>query len=41
MIPNIFISSTISDLRYLRDGLREAVSELAYHPVMSEHGEIG
>ncbi len=41
MIPNIFISSTIIDLAYLRDGLREAVLELAYNPVMSEHGEVG
>jgi hypothetical protein len=41
MIPNIFISSTISDLHYLRDGLRDAIDELGYHPVMSEHGEVG
>jgi hypothetical protein len=41
MIPNIFISSTVADLRYLRDGLRDAVVDLAYLPVMSEHGEVG
>ena len=41
MIPSIFVSSTIVDLRYLRDGVRDAVEELAYRPVMSEHGEIG
>lgn len=41
MIPNIFVSSTISDLQYLRDGLRDAIDELCYHPVMSEHGEVG
>ncbi len=41
MIPNIFISSTIADLQYLRDGLRDAVNDLRYHPVMSEHGEVG
>lgn len=41
MIPNIFISSTIADLRYLRDALRGAVIDLAYNPVMSEHGEVG
>lgn len=41
MIPNIFISSTVGDLRYLRDALREAVLDLAYHPIMSEHGEVG
>lgn len=41
MIPNIFVSSTIADLAYLRDGLRDAIDELCYHPVMSEHGEVG
>ena len=41
MIPNIFISSTISDLHYLRDGLREAVEDLGYHPIMSDYGEVG
>ena len=41
MIPNIFISSTIADLKYLRDGLRDAVADLAYNPVMSDHGEVG
>jgi len=41
MIPNVFISSTIDDLRYLRDALRDAVLDLAYHPVMSEYGEVG
>jgi len=41
MIPNIFISSTISDLQYLRDAIRDAIVDLRYHPVMSEHGEIG
>lgn len=41
MIPNIFVSSTIVDLNYLRDALRDAIEELCYHPVMSEHGEVG
>lgn len=41
MIPNIFLSSTIADLKYLRDGLRDAVADLAYNPVMSDHGEVG
>ncbi|QDV20657.1 hypothetical protein Pan153_53330 [Gimesia panareensis] len=41
MIPNIFISSTIDDLKYLRDGIRDSIEELAYHPVMSEYGEVG
>ena len=41
MIPNIFICSTISDLRYLRDAARDAVHELAYNPIMSDYGDIG
>src|SRR5579862_4527348 len=41
MTPNVFISSPIADLHYLRDVLREAVEELAYRPVMSEYGEVG
>ena len=41
MIPNIFISSTVEDLRYLRDGLRDAIQELAYNPVLSEYGGVG
>lgn len=41
MIPNIFISSTIEDLHYLRDGIRDVIVELAYNPVMSEYGDIG
>ena len=41
MIPNIFLSLTISDLHYLRDALRDAVVDLAYTPIMSDYGEIG
>lgn len=41
MIPNIFLSSTVEDLRYLRDGLRDAIQNLAYNPVMSEYGGVG
>jgi len=41
MLPNVFISSTISDLQYLRDAIRDAIVDLRYHPVMSEHGEVG
>lgn len=41
MIPNIFISSTIQDLKYLRDALRDVIYDLAYHPIMSEHSEVG
>jgi uncharacterized protein DUF4062 len=41
MIPNIFIGSTIEDLRYLRYAVREAVGELAYQPIMSDYGEVG
>jgi hypothetical protein len=41
MIPNIFVSSTVDDLRYLRDGLREAIEDLAYNAILSEHGGVG
>ncbi len=41
MIPNIFISSTISDLSHLRDSIRDVVAEIGYNPIMSEYGDIG
>jgi hypothetical protein len=41
MEPRVFISSTIKDLSYLREGVRDAIEELHYRPVMSEFGEIG
>jgi len=41
MIPNVFVSSTIYDLQYLRDAIRETIIELGYNPVMSDYGEIG
>lgn len=41
MIPNIFVSSTIHDLQYLREAVRGTISELGYSPVMSEFGDIG
>ncbi len=41
MIPNVFVSSTIYDLQYLRDALRETIVELGYNPVMSDYGDIG
>jgi hypothetical protein len=41
MIPNIFISSTVDDLRYLRDAIREIIQEIGYIPRMSEYGDLG
>ncbi len=41
MIPNIFISSTIEDLQYLRDAIRDTILELSYNPIMSEYGDVG
>jgi Domain of unknown function (DUF4062) len=41
MIPHVFVSSTIQDLQYLRDGVRSLVKELGYNPIMSEYGEVG
>jgi hypothetical protein len=41
MVPNIFISSTIQDLHYLRDAIRDTISDLGYSPFMSEYGDFG
>lgn len=41
MIPNVFISSTVKDLQYLRDAIRDTISEIGYNPVMSDYGEVG
>ena len=41
MIPNVFVSSTVRDLHYLREAIRETILELAYNPVMSDFGEVG
>ncbi len=41
MIPNIFISSTITDLHYIRDAVRDQISSLGYNPILSEYGDIG
>lgn len=41
MIPYVFVSSTVEDLHHLRDAIRDAIVELAYHPIMSEYGDIG
>jgi hypothetical protein len=40
MIPNVFISSTIADLQYMRDAARDVIVDLALKPIMSEHGEV-
>lgn len=41
MIPSVFISSTVSDLRLVRDAVRAAVEAIGYRPIMSEYGDIG
>ena len=41
MIPNIFVSSTTQDLRYLREAIRETIVDLGYRPIMSDYGDIG
>jgi hypothetical protein len=40
MVPRVFVSSTIEDLRDLRGRIRQQIVDLGYDPVMSEHGEI-
>lgn len=41
MVPSVFISSTVEDLRHIRDAVRATVDEIGYRPVMSEYAEIG
>jgi hypothetical protein len=41
MKPNVFVSSTIQDLQYLREAIRDTIISLGYNPVMSEYGDIG
>lgn len=41
MIPYVFISSTVDDLMYLRDAVRETILDIGYVPVMSDYGDIG
>jgi|GEM_PF-2379984 len=41
MRPRVFVSSTIDDLKYLRDHIRNAIEDLSYEPVMSEYNDIG
>lgn len=41
MTPSVFISSTISDLRHVRDAVRGVIEEIGFQPVMSEYGEVG
>jgi hypothetical protein len=38
--PNVFISSTFYDLRYIRESLRSFVRNLGYHPILNEKGAI-
>src|SRR5688572_5064678 len=40
MAPNAFISSTILDLHYLRDAIKDLIEALGYNPVMNEYGSI-
>lgn len=41
MIPNIFVSSTITDLSHLRDIMRETIVDLGFNAILSEYGDIG
>jgi len=40
MVPYVFISSTVADLKHLREALRNTISGLGYHPVLSEQGDV-
>lgn len=41
MIPKIFISSTVIDLKYLREVVRETIFDLGFQPIMSDKGDVG
>jgi len=41
MRPQVFISSSVKDLRHIRDAARKVVIDLGYEPIMSEYGEVG
>lgn len=40
MVPNVFVSSTIADLHFLRDAIRDVIKDLGYNPVLSDYGDI-
>ena len=41
MKPQVFISSSVKDLRHIRDAARKVVIDLGYEPIMSDYGEVG
>ena len=41
MTLKVFVSSTIVDLKPLRDVIRETLLDLGYDPVMSDYGDVG
>lgn len=41
MIPRVFVCSTIDDLHYLRDAVRQTILDLSFEPVMSDYGDVG
>src|SRR4051794_30869434 len=38
--PNVFVSSTFYDLRYIRENLEYFIRSLGYVPVLSERGSV-
>lgn len=40
MKPRIFISSTVTDLLFMREALKDMVLSLGYEPVLSEHNGV-
>ncbi len=38
--PRVFISSTLYDLKYIRENLKFFVRSFGYEPVLSEEGAI-
>ena len=40
MTPVVFVSSSVMDLRHIRDRVRSTLRNLSMIPVMSDYGEI-
>jgi hypothetical protein len=41
VVPHVFLSSTVEDLAYLREAIKETIEALGYRAVLSEHNGVG
>lgn len=40
MLPRVFISSTVKDLHFLREAMKNTVASLGYEPILSDHNGV-